>query len=123
MEYLGLQPEDSIFLKELGRLRSSKQVVNLPLGCRVEFNERVIDIFSRQVLDPKRANRNNIAQILIFLYIRTSKRLGHPATRKEVDRLQTLHSEFYKMVFGNWENFEKLMQKDDYNNLMFDVNS
>ena len=123
VEYLGLQPEETTILKTLGRLRSSKQVVNLPLGCRVEFNERVIDIFVGQILDPKRATRHNIAQILIFLYIRTSKKLRHLATRKEVDRLQTLHSDFYKMVFGSWESFEALMQRENYNDLMFDVTS
>lgn len=123
VEYLGLQPEETAYLKTLGRLRSSKQVVNLPLGCRVEFNERVIDIFAGQVLDPQKANRHNIAQILVFLYIRTSKKLGRPATRKEIDRLQTLHSDFYKMVFGSWDSFEKLMQRENYNDLMVDVTS
>jgi len=121
VEYIGLQPEEATLLKTLGRLHSSKQVVNLPLGCRVEFNERVIDIFAGQVLDPKKANRHNIAQILIFLYIRTSKRLGRLATKKEIDRLQTMHSDFYKMVFGSWDSFEALMKKENYKDLMFDV--
>ena len=114
VEYLGLQPEETVVFETLGRWRSSKQVVNLPLGCHVEFDDRVIDIFANQVLDPKRATRHNIAQILIYLYLRTSKRLRHFATPKEIDRLQILHTEFYKMVFGSWENFEAQMQSEDY---------
>jgi len=114
VEYLGLQPEEMLVFETLGRSRSSKHVINLPLGCRVDFDDRVIDIFANQVLDPRRATRHNIAQILIYLYLRTSKRLGHLAAPKEIDRMQTLHSEFYKTVFGSWENFEILMQSEGY---------
>ncbi|MEO7841578.1 MAG: helicase-related protein [Anaerolineales bacterium] len=114
VEYLGLQLEETVVFESLGRMRSSKQVMNLPLGCQVEFDDRVIDVFANQVFDPKKATRHNIAQILIYLYIRTSKRLKHLATPKEIDRLQILHSEFYKMVFGSWEKFEALMQREDY---------
>ena len=113
VEYLGLQPEETVVFESMGRVRSSKQIINLPLGCHVEFDDRVIDIFANQVLDPRRATRHNIAQILIYLYIRTSKRLGHSATRREIDHLQTLQSDFYKMVFGSWEKFESLMQNDN----------
>ncbi len=114
VEYLGLQPEETVVFETLGRLRSLKQVINLPLGCHVEFDDRVIDIFADQVFDPKRATRHNIALILIYLYRRTSKRLGHLATPKEIDRLQILHTDFYKMVFGSWKNFEALIQSEDY---------
>ena len=114
VEYLGLQPEETVVVETLGRARTSKQVINLPLGCKVDFDDRVIDIFANQVLDPKRATRHNIAQILIYLYIRTSKRLNHLATPKEIDRMQILHTGFYKMVFGSWEKFEALILKDDH---------
>lgn len=114
VEYLGLQPEETVVFETLGRMRSVKQIVNLPLGCHVEFDDRVIDIFANQVLDPKRATRHNIAPILIYLYLRTSKRLRHLATPKEIDRLQILHTEFYKMVFGSWRDFETLMRSEDY---------
>ncbi len=110
VEYLGLQPEETVVFESLGRMRSSKQVVNLPIGCHVEFDDRVIDVFANQVLDPRRATRHNIAQILIYLYLRTSRRLGHPASHKEIDRAQILHSDFYKMVFGNWKSFLALME-------------
>lgn len=113
VEYLGLQPEEIVVHENIGRIHSSKQIVQLPLGCHVEFDDRVIDIFANQVLDPRHATRQNIAQILIYLYIRTSKRLGHPAKQKEIDRLQMLHSDFYKMVFGSWEKFESLMRSNN----------
>jgi hypothetical protein len=114
VEYLGLQPEETVVSESLGYSRSSKQIMNLPLGCRVEFEDRVIDIFANQVLDPKRATRHNIAQILIYLYLRTSRRLGRLATRREIDRLQILHSDFYRAVFGGWARFESLIQSDNY---------
>jgi superfamily II DNA or RNA helicase len=117
VEYLGLQPEETVVVESLGRARTSKQVVNLPLGCKVEFDDRVIDVFANQVLDPRRATRHNIAQILIYLYFRTSRRLKHLATPKEIDRMQILHTEFYKMVFGSWEKFKSLIQKDDHSGL------
>ena len=72
----------------------------------------MIDVFANQVLDPRRATRHNIAPILIYLYQRTSKRLGHPASHKEIDA-QILHSEFYKMVFGSWKSFLALMENDN----------
>ena len=113
VEYLGLLPEETVIHESVGRVHSSKQIIQLPLGCHVEFDDRVIDIFANQVLDPRHATRQNIAQILIYLYSRTSKRLGHPAKQKEIDRLQMLHSDFYKMVFGSWEKFESLMQSNN----------
>lgn len=114
VEYLGLQPEETIVSESLGQSRTSRQIMNLPIGCVVDFEDRVIDIFANQVLDPKRATRHNIAQILIYLYLRTSKRLGRLATQREIDRYQILHSQFYKMVFGSWERFESLMRSDNY---------
>ncbi len=114
IEYLGLQPEETVVFESSGRLRSTKQVINIPLGCHVDFDDRVIDVFANQVLDPRRATRHNIAQILIYLYLRTSNRLGRPATQKEVDRLQILHSDFYRRVFGKWDSFSTLMEGENY---------
>jgi len=114
VEYLGLQPEETVVSESLGHSRSSRQIMNLPLGCLVEFEDRVIDIFANQVLDPRRATRHNIAQILVYLYLRTSKRLGRLATQREIDRYQILHSQFYRMVFGSWERFESLVRSDNY---------
>lgn len=114
VEYLGLQPEETGVSESMGRWRSSKEVINLPLGCHVKFDDRVIDLFAKQVFDPRRATRHNIAQILIYVYLRTSRHLGHRGTQKEFERSQILPADLYKMVFGSWENFEALMQSEDY---------
>lgn len=113
VEYVGLQPEDQPLSISTGRTRSVKEIINLPLGCNVHFDDRVIDIFAREVLDPRHITRHNIAKILIYLYNRTSKQLGHRATRVEVDRTQILHSGLYELLFGSWKNFEKLMEDEN----------
>ena len=90
------------------------QAVNGALLAKLDCPDRVKDIFADQVLDPRRATRHNIAQILIYLYLRTSKRLGRLAMQREIDRYQILHSQFYKIVFGSWERFESLVRSDNY---------
>lgn len=110
VEYLGLRPEE-VSAHPSGTPRSAKQVLDLPLGCRVEFEDRVVDIFAQQVRDPGRATRQNIAQVLIHVYRRTSAHLGRPATRREVDRYQILHAGLYDLVFGSWASFERIMRQ------------
>jgi superfamily II DNA or RNA helicase len=112
VEYTGLVPEEySSF--NVACARSSKEIINLPIGCEVHFDERVIELFAGQILDPLRATRHNIAQILIFFYRKTSRSLGHPATKREVDRIQLLHAGLYKLVFSSWKNFALLMLDDE----------
>lgn len=110
VEYQGLLPFiDDEILMGFGRVTSAKEVLNLPLGCEVHFEERVIDIFAQQTLDPRYATRHNIGRILIYQYQRYVRRLGRRPTRREIDRDLLLHSEFYKLVFGSWKRFEELM--------------
>jgi superfamily II DNA or RNA helicase len=90
-------------------LQNSKQILNLPLGCEVHFDDRVIDIFARQTLDPRHASRHNIGKILLYQYQRLGKSLGHNPTRIEVDRNLRLGSELYRIMFGSWVNFERIM--------------
>lgn len=111
VEYLGLEPEETLSLQTPRQFRSTKDIINIPLGCNVEFDEKVIDLFATQILDPRRATRHNIAQILIYVYRKTSKALGRLATRRDVDRNQILHSELYRLVFGSWENFYSLISE------------
>lgn len=113
VDYIGLLPEEHSSYVNPIRSRSSREVLNLPLGCEVYFDDKVIDIFATQIHDPRRASRHNIAQILIFEYYKTSRRLGYPASKKEIDRIQLLDSDFYKLVFGSWKNFEQLMVADE----------
>jgi superfamily II DNA or RNA helicase len=60
-EYHGLDPTeemkydfgDTIF-------RNIKEKIDLPAGCKVEFDDRVIDVFGLQTLNPAYATRYNI---------------------------------------------------------------
>ncbi|MDD4870401.1 MAG: DEAD/DEAH box helicase family protein [Kiritimatiellae bacterium] len=88
--------------------RTVKELLNLPFGCEVHFDERVIDIFSQQAMNPRFATRHNIGRILLYQYQRLQWRMGRPPTRQEVDRNCWLHSDFYRDVFGSWKNFEHL---------------
>lgn len=114
-EYLGLAPEEHASVLNISGVHKAKDVLNLPIGCDVSFDDRVIDVFARQVMDPRHITRHNIAQILIYLYRKTSKRLGRPATKKDIDFGQLLHSEFYALVFGSWHKFQQLMADENFN--------
>ena len=110
VEYQGLLPLDDDETSSPFRfVRSSKDVLNLPLGCEVHFDDRVIELFSRQLLDPRNATRHNIGRILIYQYERLARSLQRHPTRNDVDRSLILDSSFYKLVFGSWQQFEKLM--------------
>lgn len=110
VEYQGLLPITDIeTLAGFASARSAKEVLNLPLGCEVKFDDKVIDIFYHQTLDPAHATRHNIARILLYQYRKLADRLGHLPSRKEVDRNLLLHSGIYRLVFGSWKRFEKLI--------------
>ena len=113
VDYIGLLPEEYTSVLRLTGARTSKQIFNLPLGCKVDFDDRVIEVFANQILDPRRANRNNIAQILIFQYRKTSRWLGRPARKDDVNRYQFLNADLYSLVFGNWSNFETIIKTDE----------
>ncbi len=115
VEYLNLEPDEKINYFDSRTFRTPKEYLNLPLGCSIEFEDRVIDIFEQQITDPRNINRHNIAQILLLTYERTSKRLGHYASKAEIDRSQILHSGYYSILFGTWKNFQKLYEKQNYN--------
>jgi hypothetical protein len=79
----------------------------------VHFDDRVIDVFARQILDPRVATRYNIARILIYEYQRLSASLGRNATPQDVDRYQLFDRSFYRLVFGSWDRFQSLMRDAD----------
>ena len=110
VEYQGLLPfREEGTDSSASRGRSEKEILNLPLGCKVEFDERVIDVFAQQSLNPAHITRHNIARVLIYQYHRLRRRLGRNPTRRDVDRNLLLHSEFYKLVFGSWKRFEDVV--------------
>lgn len=108
VENLGLEPYDhNDPAAEVTGSRSAKSILNLPTGCLVEFDERVINIFGNQTLDPRFATRANIARILIYQYKRIERRIGRAPTKREIDRSCIIDSSFYEMVFGSWREFER----------------
>lgn len=113
VEFLGLEPFENEVTASRAGLRSEKDIFNLPEGCAVEFDERVINIFGTETLNPRFATRQNIARILIHQYRKIERRLGRKPTMRDVDRNTLLNSDFYKMVFGTWKEFERTIERKD----------
>src|SRR5207248_2815076 len=88
---------------------AGRAIVDVPIGCEVTFEDRVLDIFAG--LDPRNATRENIGRILIHRYRRLSERLGRPADRRDIDRNELLDSTFYTLVFGSWGRFIAVVQQ------------
>ena len=108
VEYQGLDPYDyDTATTGPTFTRTAKETLNLPTGCVVEFDDRVIDIFGRQTLNPAYATRHNIGKILIHQYNKLKRRLGRNPTKADIDRQCLLDSTFYVLVFGSWRDFEK----------------
>ena len=84
LEFQGLTPfqDDSTMAIPRGR-RDAREILNLPIGCEVHFDDRVIDVFTREMLDPARATRHNIAQILIYEYQKLARHFRWPPRKKD----------------------------------------
>lgn len=110
VEYHGLSPfEDEQPTTGVQYTTSVKELLNLPLGCEVHFDEKVIDVFAQQTLNPLYATRHNIGRILLYQYKRLERQLGRIPAAKDVDRNCLLHSQFYRDVFGSWKKFENIL--------------
>jgi superfamily II DNA or RNA helicase len=111
VEYQGLldEPEPS---QTLGGAISAKAVLNLPLGCSVHFEDRVIDIFTEQHLSGQPITRHNIARILLHQYRKLARILGHRPSRREVDQNLLFASDLFALVFGSWRHFEEIVAED-----------
>jgi superfamily II DNA or RNA helicase len=110
VEYQGLLPfaedeEPSGF----GGSKRRKDVLNLPLGCQVQFDDRVIEVFASQTLDPAYATRHNIGRILVYQYERLARRLGRKPTRRDIDQHYLVNSPIYAILFGSWNAFVEMM--------------
>lgn len=109
LEYNSLIPvEQNQSLPDFKAARSFKEVLDLPLNCKVTFDQRIIDVFSSQALDPKNATRHSIGQILFYEFEKIHNDLGRMPTKKDVDRWSRLNSWFYIQVFGSWQKFETI---------------
>ncbi|HEU5351728.1 MAG TPA: DEAD/DEAH box helicase family protein [Terracidiphilus sp.] len=114
VEYQGLLPTDSDeHVIPFASIQSRKQILNLPLGCSVNFDEKVIDIFMRQIVDQRVPTRHNFSRILIHHYQRLALSLGRIPTAHDVNRYQLLDSSFYKAIFGSWKRFRSIMESSD----------
>jgi superfamily II DNA or RNA helicase len=109
VENLGLEPDeyDPTFLGSTDR--QWKEILNLPAGCTVEFDDRVIDIFGNQTLSPSFITSHNIRRILVYLYQRVQTRLGRRPTAKDIDRNSVLGSDIFITAWGSWKAFEAEM--------------
>ncbi len=103
VEYHGLRPEETESSSGVGR--TIRDVLDLPIGCKVEFDERVLHIFAEQTLDPRTATRQSISRILFYQYEKLAVRLGRSPSRRDVNRHLLLGVKFYEQVFGNWKRF------------------
>ena len=112
-EFHGLLPfEDEAVVLGGQTGRTAKEIFNLPLGCRVCFDDRVIDVFAEQTLNPRHATRHNIGRILVLQYRRLARHVGRKPTRNDVDRNCLLDSSLYKLVFGSWKKFLEVISDD-----------
>ncbi len=111
VEYQGLLdgPESS---QSLEQAMTAKAILNLPLGCAVTLDDRVIDIFADQQLSGLSITRHNIARILLLQYSKLERRLCHLPSRIEVDRNLLFGSNLYRLVFGSWIRFTKLVASE-----------
>ena len=115
VENLGLEPEEyeESFLDRGGA--KWKEILNLPTGCSVEFDDRVIDVFADQTLDPAFITNRNIRRILIYLYGKVERRVGRRPTRDDIDRNSVLGSDIYVTAYGSWKAFEEEMGRTSDN--------
>ncbi len=111
LDYHGITPQlDDPQSTPIASLGNAKELLNLPSGCKVHIDSKVLDIFSSQILDPQNATRHNIGKILIYEYRKLERHLGRVPTRKDVNRLCLLSSKYYERVFGSWSRFEDLVK-------------
>jgi len=114
VDYQGLNPDlEDRPASLLSNAVTTREIFNLPLGCEVHFDEKVIDLFARQTLDPRRATRHNIGRILIYQYEKLQRALDRRPSKKDVDRYALLNSGLYSLVFGSWKKFEELLSEDE----------
>lgn len=114
VEYQGLSPFGEETTLSFSETKNAKEILNLPIGCKVHFDDRIIDIFARQTLDPRIATRHNIGRILVYQYQKLARRLKHLPNRAEINRNLILDSAFYVQVFGSWSKFQKIVEGMDY---------
>lgn len=85
--------------------RHPKDLLNLPLGCEVTFEDKVIELFASRTSSFEFATRFNIERILLYQYDRLAQRMGRAPTKRELDRTCLVGSEIYATLWGSWDEF------------------
>ena len=98
-EYFGLSPELEESEPTTFRQRNFKEIFNLPLGCEITFDERVINVFSAQALQSQNITKHNIHRILVQQFINLSIRLNRIPRWQDIDRAYRIDSSIYKMFY------------------------
>ena len=88
-------------------METRKEVLNLPLGCEVHFDDKVIEAFANQTFDPAYATRHNIGRILLYQYERLARKLNRKPTKLDIDRHYLVNRDIYATLFGSWKLFEQ----------------
>jgi superfamily II DNA or RNA helicase len=110
VEYQDLLPLGAVEQPDRTSYRGSlKSVLNVPSGCQVTFDDRVIELFYDQTLDTSFVSSRNIRRVLALQYERLEERLGHAPSRKELDRNCVIGSNIYVTCFGSWKSFEQVI--------------
>lgn len=88
-----------------------KELLNLPLGCEVHFDKKVIDVFAQKANAPEFATRFTIERILLYQYDRLAQRLQRRPTKRDINRNYLVGSEIYAILWGSWEDFELAVRR------------
>lgn len=109
--YQGLLPfeSDDDFDYQQG-MRNPKAVLNLPAGCDVHFEAKVVDLFARMANSFEFADRFNIQRMLLYQYDMLARRLQRKPTRQQIDRNFLVNSEIYATCWGSWKDFEDFVR-------------
>jgi len=99
IEYFGLTPELEDFDSIIRKPKNYKELFNLPLGCEIFFDEKVINVFSNQALLRENITNHNIHRILVQQFINLSLKLDRIPTWRDIDRNCIIDSSIYKMFY------------------------
>ena len=84
VEYFGLSNfNDEDDLQGFYSPKTYKEIFNLPIGCEIFFDEKVINVFTSQIVNKKNITRHNIHKILIQQFLNLCLRLNKIPSWKE----------------------------------------
>jgi len=116
VEYFGLSPyefeEETFVLNRDLKEKNFKSIFNLPIGCDITFDEKVINVFSNQIYNKSNINRHNIYRILIQQYLMLCEKIGRRAKWKDIDHNCRIGSSIYKILFTNIMHLNKVVENE-----------